>query len=282
MPKTRATPPLTDDAFDALASIVHDRVRLRLDPKQRQGLQARLADRLAALELDTFGQYLRFLTAGPYQHDEFQELLTLIEPGEAAFFEHQAQLDAFERIVLPELLETRKDSRHLRIWSAACGNGAEPYTLAILINESLGARAGDWHVEVMGTDLAQRRLATANGGIYASDALRGTPDHLKRRYFKRTGKGWALSDEILQMASFEPHDLTDRIGAKRYGTWDAIFCRRRLPGYDDQARRVVLDVFYEHLADHGTLFLGPDETIQPGQPRFVARTEHEGWGYRKG
>ncbi len=282
MPETRATPPLTDDTFDALAAIVHERAGIRLDPEHRASLQARLAARLGVLDLDTFGQYVRFLSTGPYQHDEFQELLTLIDPHESAFFEHQAQLDIFERIVLPELLEARKDSRHVRIWSAACGSGAESYTLAIIVSEALGVRAGDWHVEILGTDVAERRLAHANGALYDKAAIHAIPDHLKSRYFKRTGKGWALSDEILQLVSFEPHNLTDRIGAKRYGTWDAIFCRNTLPRLDEQARDRVLECFHDQLADHGTLFVGPNEIIQPGQPSFIARAERDGAGYRKG
>lgn len=278
----KAAPVLGDADLDTLAGIVHERSSICLDPNQREGLQARLAGRLRELELDTFEQYAKFLSMGPYQHDEFQELLALIDPAEPPLFDHQAQLDVFARTVLPELIEARKDSKHLRIWSAACGNGAEPYTLAMIIHDTLGVRAGDWHIEILGTDLSEKRLATANTGVYDNDALRATPDHLKRRYFKQAGKGWALSDEILQLVGFEPHNLTDRFGAKQYGTWDAIFCRDTLSLFDEDTRQRVLGTFHDQLADDGTLFVGTNEIVQPGQPSFIARAERDGSGYRKG
>lgn len=282
MSSTKATPVLSDTDFDALARIVHDRASVRLDPEQREGLQGRLVDRLRELDLDTFDQYAKFLSMGPYQHDEFQELLARLDASEPAFFDHQAQLEVFQRTVLPELIEARKDARHLRLWSAACGNGAEPYTLAMIVHDTLGVRVGDWHVEVLGTDLSDKRLATANTGTYSAAALQATPDHLKRRYFKQSGTHWTLSDDVLQLVGFEPHNLTDRIGTKRYGTWDAIFCRDTLVSFDEETRQQVLGTFHDQLAQDGTLFVGPNEIIQPDQPSFIARAERDGAGYCKG
>lgn len=282
MSSTQTTPAMSDADFDAIAQIVRDRASVCLAPEHREGLQTRLADRLRDLELETFGQYARFLSMGPYQHDEFQELLALIDPVDKPLFDARAQFDVFTRIVLPELIEARKGVRHLRIWTAACGNGSETFTLAILVHDALGVRAGDWHVEVLGTDLCERKLAAANTGTYDDNALQSTPEHLKRRYFKQTGKNWVLSDEILQLVGFEPHNLTDRFGAKQYGTWDAIFCRDTLPRFEAETRQHVLGIFHDQLAGDGTLFVGPSEIIQPGQPSFIARAERDGAGYRKG
>lgn len=282
MSSTKATPVLSDADFDALARIVHDRASVRLDPEQREGLQGRLVGRLRELDLDTFDQYAKFLSMGPYQHDEFQELLTRLDASEPVFFDHQAQMEVFQRTVLPELIEARKDARHLRLWSAACGNGAEPYTLAMIVHDTLGVRVGDWHIEILGTDLSERRLSIANTGTYDTAALQATPAHLKRRYFKQNASNWVLSDDILQLVGFEPHNLTDRFGTKQYGTWDAIFCRDTLSRFDDDTRRQVLGTFHDQLAQDGTLFVGPNEIIQPGQPPFTARAERDGSGYRKG
>lgn len=282
MSSTKATPVLSDADFDALARIVHDRASVRLNPEQREGLQGRLVGRLRELDLDTFDQYAKFLSMGPYQHDEFQELLTRLDPSEPAFFDHQAQMEVFQHTVLPELIEARKDTKHLRLWSAGCGNGAEPYTLAMIVHNTLGVRVGDWHIEILGTDLSERRLAIANSGTYDTAALQATPDHLKRRYFKQNASNWVLSDDILQLVGLEPHNLTDRFGARQYGTWDAIFCRDTLSRFDDDTRRQVLGTFHDQLAGDGTLFVSPNEIIQPGQPPFVARAECDGAGYSKG
>jgi len=273
---------MSDADFDALARIVRDRASVCIDPEHRDGLQTRLADRLRNLELDTFEQYTKFLSMGPYQHDEFQELLALIDPADKPLFDHRAQFDVFARIVLPKLIEARKDIRHLRIWSAGCGNGSETYTLAIIIHDALGVRAGDWHIEVLGTDMCERKLATANTAAYDDNDLQSTPDHLRRRYFRQAGKNWVLSDDLLQLVGFEPHNLTDRFGAKQYGTWDAIFCRDTLSLFDEDTWQRVLGTFHDQLANDGTLFVGANEIVQPGQPSFIARAERDGAGYRKG
>lgn len=281
MPTTQSTPKLNDRDFEALAKIIYDRSGIRFQINRRYVLESRLGHRLRELELDSFDQYVALLSMGPYQNDEFQEMFNRITINETSFFRHDAQLEVFERVVLSEMLEARKASKRLRIWSAACSSGEEPFTLAIMVHRTLGVRLADWHVEILGTDISERCLDIATKGTYGDYAMRTTPDMIKRRFFTQSGSQWTLSSEIRDMVSFELHNLKDRIGAKRHGTWDVIFCRNAMIYFDDDMKRQVLRTFHDQLANDGTLFIGHSETIRPDDAPFVARSERSGFCYRK-
>ncbi|MCW5756031.1 MAG: protein-glutamate O-methyltransferase CheR [Phycisphaeraceae bacterium] len=281
MPTTQSTPKLSDKDFEALAKIIYDRSGIRFQINRRYVLESRLGHRLRELELDGFDQYVALLSMGPYQNDEFQEMFNRITINETSFFRHDAQLEVFERAVLSEVLEARKASKRLRIWSAACSSGEEPFTLAIMVHRTLGVRLADWHVEILGTDISERCLDIASSGTYGDYAMRTTPDMIKRRYFTQKGSQWSLSNEIRDLVNFELHNLKDRVGAKRHGTWDIIFCRNAMIYFDDDMKRQVLRTFHDQLANDGTLFIGHSETIRPDDAPFVARSERSGFCYRK-
>lgn len=281
MPTIQSTPKLSDRDFEALAKIIYDRSGIRFQINRRYVLESRLGHRLRELELEGFDQYVALLSMGPYQNDEFQEMFNRITINETSFFRHDAQLEVFERVVLGEMLEARKASKRLRIWSAACSSGEEPFTLAMMVHRTLGVRLADWHVEILGTDISERCLEIAGSGTYGDYAMRTTPDMIKRRYFTQKGTQWTLGPEVRDMVNFELHNLKDRIGAKRHGSWDVIFCRNAMIYFDDDMKRQVLRTFHEQLANDGTLFIGHSETIRPDDAPFVARGERSGFCYRK-
>lgn len=281
MPTIAPMPKLTDKDFEALSKIIYDRSGIRFQSNRRYVLESRLGHRLRELELDSFDQYVALLSMGPYQNDEFQEMFNRITINETSFFRHDAQLEVFERVVLSELLDARKSSKRLRIWSAACSSGEEPYTLAIMVHRTLGVRLADWRIEILGTDISERCLDIAASGKYGDYAMRSTPDMIKRRYFKQNGSQWELSEDIRSMVGFELHNLKDRIAAKRHGTWDVIFCRNAMIYFDDEMKRQVLRTFHEQLAPDGTLFIGHSEIVRPDDAPFVARPERSGFCYRK-
>jgi len=278
---TATMPKLTDRDFEALSKIIYDRSGIRFQSNRRYVLESRLGHRLRELDLDNFDQYVALLSMGPYQKDEFQEMFNRITINETSFFRHDAQLEVFERVVLSELLEARKNTKRLRIWSAACSSGEEPYTLAIMVHRTLGVRLADWHIEILGTDISERCLNIAASGAYGDYAMRSTPELIKKRYFKHEGAQHKLNDEIRSMVGFELHNLKDRVGAKRHGAWDVIFCRNAMIYFDDDMKRQVLRTFHEQLAADGTLFIGHSEIVRPDDAPFVARPERSGFCYRK-
>lgn len=272
---------MSDKQFEALRKVIYERSGIHFPDGKKYVLESRLAARLGELEMDDFDQYTAFLTMGPYQTEEFQEMFDRITINETSFFRNEPQLDVFEKRILPELLEARRSTKRLRIWSAACSSGEEPYTLAILLHRSLGVRLADWRIEILGTDISERVLEIAESGKYTDYALRTTPAPIRQRYFRQEPGYWIVNDSIKSMVHFETHNLKDRYGAKRFGTWDVIFCRNVMIYFDDQMKSQLLRSFSDQLADDGTLFIGHSETIRADEGVFAPLSLPQGFCYRK-
>jgi chemotaxis protein methyltransferase CheR len=259
---------MSDAQFASLRNLIYERSGIYFPENKKYILESRLTHRLSELEMDSYDHYLALLSMGPYQTDEFQEMFNRITINETSFFRNEPQLEYFERNVLTQLLESRKATRRLRIWSAACSSGEEPYTLALMVHRTLGLRLPDWHVEILGTDISEKVLEQATEGRYPDYALRTTPPLVKQRYFVKDGTSWVLNEDIRKLVTFEKHNLKDRLAAKRHGTWDVIFCRNVLIYFDDAMKKTVLGMFHDQLADDGYLMIGHSESIRPGDAGF--------------
>jgi len=271
---------MSDPQFKALAKIIYDRAGIHFPETKKYIVESRLGHRLAELELTDFDQYIAFLTMGPYQSDEFQEMFNRVTINETSFFRNEPQLGVFEKEILPELLEARKSTKRLRLWSAACSTGEEPFTLAILLHRTLGIRLKDWTIEILGTDISERALNVANKGEYSSYAMRSTPEFVKSRYFKETNGLWIVDDEIRSMVTFGVHNLKDRLAAKRHGIWDVIFCRNVMIYFDDDMKQRVVGMFGDQMAMDGTLFIGHSENIRSVNKSFEGLPHAQGFCYR--
>ncbi len=279
---TNARHTMTDKQFGELRKIIYTRSGIHFPDGKKYVLESRLGHRLAELELEDFDQYIAFLTMGPYQTDEFQEMFNRITINETSFFRNEPQLEIFEKEALPRIIEARRSTtKRIRIWSAACSTGEEPYTLAILLHRSLGVRLMDWHVEILGTDISEKALTTAAEARYTDYAMRTTPALVKQRYFSQDGPYWNLQPSIRSMVNFELHNLKDRLAAKRHGHWDIIFCRNVMIYFDDTMKQQVLRMFADQLADNGYLFIGHSETIRASDAPFEPLPIPQGFCYQK-
>ncbi|TVQ61132.1 MAG: protein-glutamate O-methyltransferase CheR [Phycisphaerales bacterium] len=272
---------MEDRHFDRLRKIIYERSGIHFPDNKKYVLESRLGHRLGELEIEDYDQYIAFLTMGPYQTEEFQEMFNRITINETSFFRNEPQLNVFESTVLPKVLDARRSTKRLRIWSAACSSGEEPYTLAMMIHRTLGVRLADWHVEILGTDISEKVLKIAEEGKYTDYALRSTPELVKNRYFKQDGPYWRLDDTIKSMVAFELHNLKDRLAARRHGTWDIIFCRNVMIYFDEGMRTQVIKTFADQLDKDGYLFIGHSETIRGADAPFVALPIAQGFVYQK-
>lgn len=272
---------MSDKQFNDMREIIYKRSGIHFPDNKKYILESRLSHRLVELELEDFDQYVAFLTMGPYQSEEFQEMFNRITINETSFFRNEPQLEVFEKQILPELLEARKGAKRLRIWSAACSSGEEPFTLAIMVHRTLGIRLSDWNVQILGTDISERALNIANSGRYTSYAMRSTPALIKSKYFTEESGTFMLNEDIRGMVSFELHNLKDRLAAKRHGIWDVIFCRNVLIYFDADMKKQVIRLFEEQLANDGTLFIGHSERISDVNDSFHQMAIPQGFCYRK-
>lgn len=281
MPETRADAVMSPAQFAKLRTIIYDRAGIHFPDNKKYVLESRLARRLQELEIDSYDQYIQFLNVGPYRDDEFQEMFNKITINETSFFRNEPQLDVFEKVFLPKLIEARSSSKRLRLWSAACSTGEEPFTLAMQVHRTLGVRLADWRVEILGTDISEKAIQVGLEGKYTDYAVRTTPAIVKQRYFKQDGPYSVLDPTIRSMVNFEILNLKDRLGAKRHGKWDVIFCRNVMIYFDDQMREQVVNMFGDQLNDDGVLFIGHSETLRSLKVPFVQVGSPQGFCYQK-
>lgn len=274
-------PKLSDSQFEKLRRIIYDRSGIHFQANKKYVLESRLGRRLQELDFNTYDEYIVFLTVGPYRDDEFQEMFNRITINETSFFRNEPQLEVFEKQILPELLEKRASAKRIRIWSAACSTGEEPYTIAMLLHRTLGVRLNDWRIEILGTDISEKALQTAVKGEYTNYSIRTTSPLIVDRYFAKQGPIFVVDPTIRSMVNFEKHNLKDRMAAKRHGVWDVIFCRNVLIYFDKAMKEQVINTFAEQLAPDGTLFIGHSETLRDLDTPFQPLAIPQGFCYRK-
>ncbi|HEY8181712.1 MAG TPA: protein-glutamate O-methyltransferase CheR [Thermoanaerobaculia bacterium] len=250
---------LPDDVFRLLRDAIYRRTGLWFADTSKYLLQKRLSPRARELNFESFQKYYYFLQYDPRADAEFDEIYDLVTTKETYFFREPAQLTAFVEEIIPDIL-SRKTVRKVRVWSAGCASGEEPYSIAILLQE---ARAYDRAtIEIFASDISSEVLVRARKGQYRETAFRTTDPTLRDKYFTREPDAcWRVSDEIRNRVSFGRLNLYDEPRVSLLGNVDVIFCRNVIIYFDDASKRMVINNFYNRLIDGGYLLLGHSESL---------------------
>ena len=190
-------------------------------------------------------------------------MLNEITIGETCFFRNQPQLDALRQIVIPKVLEAKSKLplRRLRIWSAGCSTGEEPYTLSMLLLEEAHGRLKDWTIEILATDLNERSLAHAKNAIYGTYSTRNLTPLYRQKYFLPAGEQLQVQPVVRNSITFSRLNLSDDARMTFMKGLDVIFCCNVLIYFDLVSKRRVIQHFYNNLLPHGYLFLGHSESL---------------------
>ncbi|MGA8837753.1 MAG: protein-glutamate O-methyltransferase CheR [Candidatus Sulfotelmatobacter sp.] len=244
------------DMIYQTAGIFHPDNKLRL-------LQDRCGRRMKELKVQTLREYSECLIIRPTRQAELIALLNEITIGETSFFRNQPQLDALRRIVIPKILEAKSNLplRRLRIWSAGCSTGEEPYTLRMLMLEELSVQLKDWSTEILATDLNERSLAHAQEAVYGSYSTRNLTPSYRNKYFIPQGDKLQVNAVSRSNISFNRLNLSDDSRMTFMKSMDAIFCCNVLIYFDLASKRRVIQHFFNNLLPHGYLFLGHSESL---------------------
>ncbi|MFN7132192.1 MAG: CheR family methyltransferase [Myxococcales bacterium] len=249
---------MTGEEFRLLSELIYAHCGIVFRDDMRYLLERRLAGRLRALGLADFTNYYRHLRFDPGRRAELEAAVDALTTNETYFFRDETQLRAFSEELLP-LVASQRRQRRLRVWSAGCSTGEEPYTLAMLIRES-GLFEG-WDVDIFGTDISRRVLALARKGQYPPTAFRQTPPEMLQRYFVNEGGRYAVADTLRGMVTFGHVNLLDESMFNVVGRMDVIFCRNVMIYFDLAARRRVLKHLHARLNEGGYLLLGHSESL---------------------
>ena len=260
---------LPDDVFRLLRDILYEHSGVHLDNSSKFFLENRLQLSVRRRQLDSFKDYYYFLKYDRKKDEELANFIDLLTIHETYFFREEQQLKAFSEEILPELAERKRKERSLRIWSAGCSTGEEPYTIAMLIMEQDALKG--WDIEIFGSDISQRVLQSARRGVYQHSAFRSADPRHVASYFHKEDAAYRIDDRVKKYVTFLGLNLLDTHKLALINMMDVIFCRNVIIYFDQAAKKKVIEVFYQKLKDRGYLLLGHSESLLNISTAFALR-----------
>src|SRR6185437_15407596 len=258
---------MNGDEFDILSNLVKERSGLVLTRDKAYLLESRLLPVARKWQLKTLGE----LAAAVRSRGDSGLVRAIVEAmttNESFFFRDVKPFDQFKSFVLPHLVRARAATRSIRIWSAACSSGQEPYSLAMILTEQRAQIAG-WRIEILATDLSTEILDKAQAGLYSQfEVQRGLPIQLLVKYFKQQGERWRIDPGLASMVKFRYLNLLEDFS--HLGPFDVVFLRNVLIYFDQPTKTMVLDRIARVLQPDGYLYLGGAETIIGLTDKFQA------------
>ena len=268
--------PVTPYELDELRALIVQRSGILFDESRERFFSTRVREYVTEKNLAGGTDLLRIVLGSNVEYDAMLERLLT---QETSFFRYPAVFDALAKKILPQLQEKKfwDNPRTLRIWSAACSTGEEPYSIAIAVADALPF-ADAWRIEILATDISRRALQHAERGVYSGRSLDNlTPQQLEN-YFTKTRHGYVVKPRIRRMVTFAPMNLTQAVYV---GRMDCIFCMNLLMYFSEERRNAVLQRFSECLEPGGYFLLGHAESLNNSSVRLESLVLGDCRIYRK-
>jgi chemotaxis protein methyltransferase CheR len=287
---------VTDAELKLLQTLVYQECGMCFDERRVHFLADRLQRRLRACQIASFYDYYRLLTSAGGRR-ELSTLLENLAIHETSFFRNKPQLELFHKTILSELLERKGAANdfHIRVWSAGCSTGQEPYTLAMLVVDALAYHclrqqqpllpAGQkplvpapWKVEFVASDLSYPALRAGQEASYPESQLEEVDYTYRLRFFDRVGNRYVIKKSLRELVQFDFHNLKSNFLPKKN---DVIFCRNVMIYFDEAEQKRLVEKFYRCLNPHGYLFIGHAESLFSISDRFQMIHEKSGTAYQR-
>ncbi|MDR2842288.1 MAG: protein-glutamate O-methyltransferase CheR [Spirochaetaceae bacterium] len=245
---------LTDSDFELYKKLIYNESGIFFTPTNRSILEGRLKIRLRENGVETPKLYYDKVSTNK---EEFKLFLDSITTNLTSFFRNQPHFDALEHFVIPELINLKKAGNDftIRIWSAGCSTGEEPYTIAMLLSEKLPP---SFKFEIVASDLSLKCLMTAKEGFYDKSRVVGIPDNYLTKYFDILENGYKAKDSLKTKIRFDYHNLKN---VSPWKNFDIVFCRNVLIYFDEAAQTEVVNHFWDSMASKGFLYIGHSESL---------------------
>lgn len=254
---------MTDEDFGKLSTFVMEELGIKMPYAKKIMLQCRLQRRLSVLKMSSFSEYLDFVFSKEGQADEIITMIDLITTNKTDFFREPSHFDYITETALPEICSGRTSRKNIKIWSAGCSSGEEPYTIAIVLSEFMKDNP-DVDFEIFATDISVRILQKAARAIYSEERVTQIPLEIKRKYFLRskdqTDRTVRLVPEIRSKVDFQRLNFMDSVYPVDK-IFDIIFCRNVLIYFDKETQQQVITKLASKLRNDGWFFLGHSESI---------------------
>lgn len=245
---------LSDADFELFRKLIYDESGITFSETNRSILDSRLKERLREKQLTDIREYHRMIVS---DKEEMKLLLDSVTTNLTRFFRNQPHFDALINYVVPHILETKKGKGDtvVRIWSAGCSTGEEPYTIGMILEDILPK---PYTYEIVASDISLKSLMVGRRGYYEESRIGGIPAKYLERFFTKTGSGYQISSDIMKKIRFDYHNLKNDSGLRNL---DIIFCRNVLIYFDEPAQLAVVNRFYDDLGPNSYLFIGHSESL---------------------
>jgi chemotaxis protein methyltransferase CheR len=269
---------LSDSEFRLFTELIYDECGISMGSEKRVFLESRLRRRMDELGIRAGYEYYCLVKHSKDRAREMPALLDTLMICETSFFRNQPQFELLKTVVLPEIIAKKEctASRVIRVWSAGCATGQEPYSAVIAMLESLND-SEEWTIRVFASDLSFTALERAQCGVYRADQLRGLEGDKVSKYFREQEGHYVISDRIKKRVIFDYHNLKHDNGLRGL---DIIFCRNVMIYFDIEEQRRLVGRFANCLVPGGFLFLGHAESLQALSNRFAMVHRNKGIAYR--
>lgn len=247
--------------FAELKSIIKRKIGFNCEDYKQPHLKRRLAVRLRATQSGSYKDYAKVLLKNTDEERYLKETLTV---NVTELFRNPETYESVRKNVLPELIKSKGGNRFIKVWSAGCSNGEEPYSIAIMLNEYLGSSARKYNISIIGTDIDEDSLKKANMAIYQSRQLEKIGKERINRFFVKKDNDFQVIDEIKKLVKVKRHDM---ISEPKLSGFDIIFCRNVTIYFEQKLQEVLYMNFYNALNEGGYFVMGKTETLvgQAGQ-----------------
>ncbi len=260
---------LTEKQFDEISEMVRGICGINLHDGKKELIKARLSKRLRALGLNCFGEYIEYVK-NDTDGIELTQMLDALSTNLTSFFREPDHFDHLANKVVADIVAaSARSGRRLRIWSAGCSSGEEPYSLAITVREAI-SNINEWDAKILATDISTRVLQQARAGLYGDNRIRTVSPQLRSRYFDcvetRPQRVYKVRQDLQSMIHFARLNLMDPWPMR--GSFDAIFCRNVMIYFDKPTQDRLVNRFWDLLGPGGTLFIGHSESLTGTSHKF--------------
>ncbi|KIZ32769.1 chemotaxis protein CheR, partial [Rhodopseudomonas palustris] len=257
---------ITEDEFRKLAEFLYRRTGMVFNESKRYYVERRIMDRMAATSNATFAHYFMFLRGET--GNEVEHFINAFTVNETYFYREDHQLECLVRDLLPQRVRGRRRGEPIRIWSAPCSTGEEPYSIAIWLLENW-PQVDAYDIEIVGSDIDTEVLDAAAIGIYGKRALMRLAPDIVAKYFRRLDdQHWQILEDLRDSVQFSRVNIMQSRETRPQGRFDIIFCRNVLIYFDDESRRLAAENLFENLHPGGYICLGHTESMSRISPLF--------------
>ena len=253
---------MSNEEFTMIRDYIHEKSGIFFAENKMYLIKNRLSKRMGELEIKNVRDYFYHVKYDTSMK-EFNILMDLVTTNETSFFRNEPQLLSFGAEVLPKIIKERNDSngpKTLRIWSAGCSSGEEPYTLAMIMLDNMPALSG-WNLEIIASDISEEILQKARAGEYSGLTLRNTKADILAKYFIKSGDIYRIKPEVKSIIKFTHLNLNDERRIAMMNNFDVIFCRNVMIYFSDEVKKRLVRGYYNALKPGGFFYIGHSETL---------------------